>query len=225
MPPTTDAMIWDWPLRVFHWTLVACVAGSWATHYAGIEWFAWHRAFGCASLVLVLFRIAWGWVGTRHARFRSFVRGPRGIVAYLRDPASVPNSGHNPLGALSVLVFLAVLVVQASTGLLANDEIANAGPLQGWVDFETSGRLTSLHRGLSKALLGLIVLHVAAIAWHERRSGGGGLVRAMMTGRKPGVTDGIYESRGALAVLIVAVLAGALALVILAAPEASISYF
>ena len=116
MPPTTDAMIWDWPLRVFHWTLVACVAGSWATHHAGIEWFAWHRAFGCASLVLVLFRIAWGWVGTRHARFRSFVRGPRGIVAYLRDPASVPNSGHNPLGALSVLVFLAVLVVVLLAG-------------------------------------------------------------------------------------------------------------
>lgn len=219
-----DTLVWDWPVRACHWLLVLSVAGAWVTHYAGLQWFDWHRRLGYVSLVLVLFRIAWGFVGPRHARFGSFVRGPAAVVEYLRDRGARRYVGHNPLGALSVLAFLGVLLVQATTGLFANDEIANAGPFYGWVTQETSNRLASVHRFDSNLLLGLIVLHLVAVAAHEVRRRG--LVRAMFTGRKPGVDgEGIGGSRGGLALALVAALAAALALAVRAAPEATLAYF
>lgn len=218
-----DTLVWDWPVRACHWLLVVSIAGAWATHYAGLEWFDWHRRLGYVALVLVLFRIAWGFVGSRHARFDSFVRGPATVVAYLRGTGE-HYVGHNPLGALSVLAFLGVLLVQATTGLFANDEIANAGPFYGWVDQETSNRLASVHRFNSNLLLGLVVLHLVAVAAHEVRRRG--LVRAMLTGRKRGVAgESIDGSRGGLALALVAALAAALALAVRAAPEATLAYF
>jgi cytochrome b len=217
------ALVWDWPLRVFHWLLVLAVAGSFATHYAGIEWFEWHRRCGYATVVLVGFRLAWGFAGPRYSRFHSFLRGPRAVIDYLRGRQPYPSAGHNPLGAASVLAFLGSLSIQAGTGLFANDEIANAGPFYGWVTQETSNRLTALHDFNSSILVALIVAHLVAIAWHDgmRRLG---LVRAFWTGRKAGA-EGIGSSRGGLAVVIVIILVVALALAIRAAPEASVSFF
>jgi cytochrome b len=218
-----QALVWDWPLRAFHGALVLAIAGSFATHYAGIEWFAWHRRCGYVALVLIAFRLTWGFVGTRHARFASFLRGPAAVFDYLRGRQPYPAAGHNPLGGFSVVAFLLVLAVQATTGLFANDEIANAGPFYGWITQQTSNRLTSFHAINSKVLLGLIVLHLAAVAWYDvvcRR----GLVRAFWTGCKAGA-QGIDSSRGLRAVLILLALIVALALAIRAAPEATISLF
>jgi cytochrome b len=218
-----QALVWDWPLRAFHGALVLAIAGSFATHYAGIEWFAWHRRCGYVVLVLVAFRVAWGFVGPRYARFKSFLRGPTAVFDYLRGRQPYPAAGHNPLGGFSVVAFLLLLAVQAGSGLFANDEIANAGPFYGWITQQTSNRLTSFHAINSKVLLGLIVLHLAAVAWYDvvRRRG---LVRAFWTGRKAGA-QGIDSSRGLRAVLIVLALIVALALAIRAAPEATISLF
>jgi len=218
-----QALVWDWPLRAFHGALVLAITGSFATHYAGIEWFEWHRRCGYVALVLIAFRLTWGFVGTRHARFASFLRGPAAVFDYLRGRQPYPAAGHNPLGGFSVVAFLLVLAVQATTGLFANDEIANAGPFYGWITQQTSNRLTSFHAINSKVLLGLIVLHLAAVAWYDvvRRRG---LVRAFWTGRKAGA-QGIDSSRGLRAVLIVLALIVALALAIRAAPEATISLF
>lgn len=217
------ALVWDWPVRAFHWLLAAAITVSFATHYLGIEWFEWHARAGYVALVLVAFRVVWGFAGPRYSRFASFVRSPRAMLDYLRDRSPQPHAGHNPLGAVSVLAFLAVVGAQAATGLFANDEIMNSGPFYGWVDHETSNRLTSWHELGSNLLLGLIGLHLAAVAWHDlvRRAG---LVRAMWTGRKPGV-EAIASSRGWLALVIVAALAIALALALRAAPEASVSFF
>jgi cytochrome b len=229
-PPDAAApggrLVWDLPLRVTHWLLVITVAGAWATHYAGTQWFEWHERLGYATLVLVVFRIAWGFVGTRHARFASFLRGPSAIVDYVRGRAGAEPAGHNPLGALSVVVMLAALLFQASTGLFANDEIANAGPFYGWISQETSNRLTGLHEANSEFLLVLLVLHVAAIVWYaavRRRR----LVPAMLTGRKDDVPpgEGIANSRVGRALAILAALAVALALAIRAAPEGTIALF
>jgi cytochrome b len=217
------ALVWDWPLRVFHWSLVLAVAGSFATHYAGIEWFDWHRRCGYVAVVLTGFRLAWGFVGPRYSRFKSFLRGPRTVIDYLRGRHPYPTAGHNPVGAASVLVFLVSLAVQAGTGLFANDEIANAGPFYGWVTQETSNRLTALHDLNSSLLLALIVAHVVAVAWYDGRRRLG-LVRAFWTGRKAGA-EGIHSSRGGLAIFIVIALVVALALAIRAAPEASVSFF
>jgi cytochrome b len=199
--PTTRRLVWDLPVRVAHWALVACVAGSWLTHYAGVEWFAWHRR--C-------------------------VRGPRATLDYLRGRVRAEPVGHNPLGALSVLALLAALLTQAVTGLFANDEIMNAGPFYGWVAPDLSNRVTSLHRSSSDWLLALLALHLTAVGWYvlvRRRP----LVRAMLTGRKDasdvGAGDAIDGSRTARAVLIVLLLSGALALAVRAAPEATIALF
>jgi cytochrome b len=228
MTQRDERLVWDLPVRLVHWLIVLAVAGSWATHYAGIEWFAWHRRLGYAALVLVVFRVAWGFVGTRHARFGSFLRGPRGVVDYLRGRTAGAGVGHNPLGALGVVALLGMLLLQASTGLFANDEIMNAGPFYGWIDPVLSNRLTTLHRLGSDALLVLIALHVLAVGWHvlgRRRP----LLRAMFTGRKPAADvpaeQAIAGSRTGLALAIVAVLATALAIAVRAAPEATIALY
>jgi cytochrome b len=219
---TATALVWDWPLRVFHWSLVLAVAGSFATHYAGIEWFDWHRRCGYAVAVLAGFRLAWGFVGPRYSRFSSFLRGPGVVIEHLRGRQPYPPAGHNPVGAVSVLAFLGSLAVQVGTGLYANDEIANAGPFYGWVTQATSNRLTALHDLNSSILIALIAAHLVAIAWYEWRRLG--LVRAFWTGRKAGA-EGIRSSRGGLALVIVIALVVALALAIRAAPEASVSFF
>lgn len=221
-------LVWDLPVRITHGLLVLAVAGSWATHYAGVEWFAWHRRLGYTVLVLAAFRVIWGFVGTRHARFGRFLRGPGAIVRYLSGRDDRAPVGHNPLGALGVVALLGLLLVQGATGLFANDEIMNAGPFYGWVDPGLSNRITSVHRLVSDALLAMIALHVLAVAWHVavRRQP---LLRAMVTGRKsadrvpPG--EAIDSSRTPLALALVAALAAALALAVRAAPEASIALF
>ena len=221
-------LVWDLPVRLVHWLIVLAVVGSWATHYAGGEWFAWHRRLGYTVLVLVAFRIVWGFAGTRHARFGQFLRGPRAILGYLLGRTTERPVGHNPVGALGVVALLGVLLVQAVTGLLANDEIMNAGPFYGWIDPALSNRLTTLHRQSSDVLLVLIGLHVLAVGWHvlaRRRP----LLKAMLTGRKPAAEvpaeQAIQGSRTALALTIVAVLAVALALAVRSAPEATIALY
>jgi len=223
-----DRLVWDLPLRLTHWALVVSVTGAWITHYAGVQWFEWHRRLGYATLVLVAFRIVWGFVGTRHARFANFVRGPAAVLSLIRAGGRPQAPGHNPLGALSVVAMLALLLVQGLTGLFANDEIANAGPFYGWVSPETSNRISGLHETNSNLLLGLLALHLAAIAWYVFVVGRP-LVRAMLTGRKAArevaASDEIDGSRIALAIAIVAALAVALALAIRAAPEAAIALY
>jgi len=226
MPATR--LVWDLPVRIAHWLFVLCVAGSWLTHQAGVQWFGWHRRFGYATLVLVSFRIVWGFAGTRHARFANFLRGPRAVVEYLRRGGAGEPVGHNPLGALNVVALLALMLVQAVTGLFANDEIVNAGPFYGWVSPGTSNRITALHHANADWLLALIAVHVVAAGWYalaRRRP----LLRAMVTGRKDAdrvpEAEEIGSSRVALAVAIVAALAIALAIALRAAPEATIALF
>jgi len=226
-----ERLVWDLPLRVFHWGIVLCFAASWATHELGTQWFEWHVRSGYAMLVLVAFRLAWGFLGPRHARFASFVRGPGATLAYLRglarrDGATTP--GHNPLGALAVLAMLALLAAQAVTGLFANDEIFNTGPLYGYVSDGLSDRLTGLHKQGFDLLLVLAGLHLAALAFYAlwKRSH---LVRAMITGRKPAtqVPDGagIEGERVGLAPVLVGVAALALWWVFPTAPPPSMSFF
>jgi len=228
MISTADSrLVWDLPVRVTHWALVLAVAGCWATHYAGVEWFAWHRRFGYTVLVLAAFRIVWGFVGTRHARFASFVRGPQVLLGYLRERGG-GAVGHNPFGALSVVALLASLLLQACTGLFANDEIMNMGPFYGWIAPELSNRITSLHRASSDWLLAMIGLHLAALVFYVRFRRQP-LVRAMITGRMPAASvpagEAISGSRVLLACAIVAVLAVAFALAVRAAPEATIALY
>jgi cytochrome b len=225
-------LIWDLPVRVMHWGLVVSVLGAWLTRELEGDWFAWHTRFGYAVLLLAATRIVWGFVGTRHARFGDFVRGPRAILAYLRAKPGDPArrvAGHNPLGALMILALLSMLFVQAMLGLFANDQILEAGPLFGYVDAATSDRLTTLHKQLFDFIVAGIAVHVAAAILYllVRREN---LILPMITGRKPGAllphgAEDIGPSRTLLALTILAALAALLWWVVSTAPEASLFAF
>lgn len=224
--------VWDLPVRLMHWGLVLAVVGAWLTRELEGDWFAWHVRCGYAVLLLTATRIVWGFVGTRHARFADFVRGPRAILRYLRGGAGEDGqriAGHNPLGALMVLALLLMLLTQATLGLFANDKIMSTGPLFGYVTGETSDRLTSLHEKLFDVIVAAIAVHVAAALfylWVRREN----LILPMITGRKPGYllppgASDIGSSRTLLAVGIAAALGALLWWVVRTAPEASLFGF
>jgi len=178
--------VWDLPVRLFHWTLLALVVFSVSTAYAGGSWMDWHLRSGYVVLALLAFRIVWGFAGTRHARFASFVRGPAAVVQYLRtlgDAAHPVSVGHNPLGALSVLALLAVVLVQVGTGLFANDDILTEGPLAKLVSKAASDRATTIHYWNQWALYALVAMHVLAVVVHRLRFGDD-LVGPMIAGVK-----------------------------------------
>ena len=162
--------VWDLPVRIVHWLLVIGITGSYATHKLGVAYFRYHLWFGYLVVVLAAFRLLWGFVGTRHARFASFVRGPRHTINYLvaflrRESSSTP--GHNPLGAWMVVFLILALLAQGITGLFANDEIFNTGPLYGYISDSLSLRLTSWHRRLFDWILIAVALHVLAVIAHR----------------------------------------------------------
>ena len=184
--------VWDLPTRLFHWLLALLVAASLATgkfdSLLGAGTLEWHRRFGLAILALLLFRLAWGFAGGTHARFASFLRGPRAVLAYAKSlarggPATEP-AGHNPLGGWSVAAMLAALATQAATGLfLVQEDYFFEGPLAKHVSRAVSDRLNAIHEANLWVIATLLLLHVAAIAFHAivKRHG---LVGAMLTGVK-----------------------------------------
>jgi cytochrome b len=173
-------VLWDLPLRVFHWSLVASVAAAITTGELGGAWMPWHGRAGLAIVGLLAFRLAWGVVGPPTARFAQFAPTPRRLADYLRGRWR--GVGHNPLGALAVFAMLALLAAQAASGLFGNDDIAFAGPLNRFVDDAAGARATGWHRLLADGLFALLALHLAAIAFHvlvKRHR----LLRPMVTGR------------------------------------------
>jgi len=224
---SSSRLVWDLPLRIFHWLLAACVAGSWLTHELGVAWFPWHVKIGYLTLVLLAFRIAWGFVGPVHARFASFLRGPRATLAFLRGPGE-GSVGHNPLGGLAIVAMLGLMLLQAVTGLFANDDIFNSGPLYGYVTKAQSDGLTSLHKGNFDWLLGLVGLHLAAVGYYQfaKRMD---LLGPMLSGRKPAwqvpPQEEIASQRIWLAIVLVVIAATVLWRVIATAPAASLSLY
>jgi len=184
--------VWDLPTRLFHWLLVALVATSVYTGWTGgLTEMDIHMVSGQLILCLVGFRVLWGFVGSRHARFSSFLRGPAAIRGYLRDARAGRgwSAGHNPLGALSVVAMLVVLAVQGSTGLFANDDIFTEGPLAAKVSKDTSDLLTFVHHLAADALLILLVLHLLAVFGYliVKKDN---LIMPMLSGRKD-LPDGV----------------------------------
>ena len=161
--------VWDLPVRLVHWALVVLVAFQVASGKIGGKLIDWHLVSGYAILVLVLFRIMWGFAGSSSARFARFLARPAaalGFASRLLARRAEIYAGHNPLGGWMVLALLASLLVQVGTGLFANDGIATEGPLAALVSIELSDRLTTLHRWNLKILLVLIAVHTAAALYH-----------------------------------------------------------
>ena len=164
--------VWDPLLRVGHWTLVATVAGAWITHEGGG---ALHEWLGYASLAMIAVRVLWGFVGTRRARFASFVARPAATLAYARAFLAGREHrfiGHNPLGAWMIVALIAMVAATDLTGwLYTTDRFWGVK----WVE--------EVHEGMSNLLLTLIALHVAGVliaSWRHREN----LVAAMIDGHK-----------------------------------------
>ncbi len=157
--------VWDLPTRLVHWCIVLAVAISWWTGETGrLEW---HRWSGYLLLGLVVFRIYWGFFGSSTARFTAFLRGPRTIASYLRGTWP-PAPGHNPLGALSVLALIMLLLLQVALGLFAVDvDGIESGPLSLYVSFEAGRAAAEWHEAVFNVLMGFIVLHILAIVWYR----------------------------------------------------------
>jgi cytochrome b len=186
--------IWDLPTRLFHWLLAACVIALVITGQLGGDAMVWHFRLGFTVLTLLLFRLLWGFVGGHWSRWAQLVLWPGQALAYLQGRSVRVWVGHNPLGSWSVLLMLAVLLLQVGTGLVSDDEIANAGPLTSLVSGTTVALATAWHKGPGKLLLLVLVLaHVIAIVWYKLRKAQP-LVAAMLQGDKT-VPDGVPASR------------------------------
>ena len=155
--------VWDLPVRLVHWLLVALIAFSWwSAENDRMEWHIWS---GLGILTLILFRLLWGVVGSSTARFANFVRGPRAVIGYFRGSWS--GIGHTPLGALSVVALLLLIAIQLGLGLVASDEDGLfQGPLSHLVGFETAETAAELHDDMFDVLLVLIGIHVAAVLFY-----------------------------------------------------------
>ena len=181
---TVPVRVWDAPVRVFHWGIVVLLGVSWLSESRG--WMQVHVASGYAMLAALLFRIAWGFVGSETARFTHFFATPTAGLRHLprlhRREADT-RIGHNPAGGWAVLLLLLLLVVQVATGLCANDDVEVEGPLVKYVGKATSDWLTHIHWLNFRLLEAVVLLHLLAIATYalvKRHD----LVRPMITGIK-----------------------------------------
>ncbi len=179
--------IWDLPTRLFHWLLMLSVAGLITTGELAGEAMFLHFWFGYAVLTLVLFRLVWGVVGGHWSRFVNFIPRPAELKAYLlaiRHKQSTLHAGHNPLGALSIVLMLLLLFAQVFTGFMSDDEIATAGPWVALVPNSWVALATQYHGDFGKIfLIALIVVHVATVFYYKRVKNSD-LITPMLNGNK-----------------------------------------
>lgn len=186
-PAIETIRLWDPLLRLFHWALATCVIVTFLLGKFGPDIMTLHFYLGYTIIALLLFRILWGVIGSRPARFSHFLFGPRKTLAYVatlpkRRPSYWP--GHNPVGALSVFALLTALMLQAGTGLFVDaDDFINTGPLADLVSYESAREAAKLHYRLSFVVLTLVLLHLGAILFYRfwKREN---LVTPMITGWK-----------------------------------------
>ena len=184
---TSRRLVWDLPLRVFHWLFAGAVAACWITAKVGFDWMQYHFYLGYLVIGLLIFRVIWGFIGPHHARFSSFLEKPSAIQAYARHlfhRNSTPSVGHNPIGGLMVILMLLLAVVQVSTGLFSTDAVIWTGPYYPLVKHSTASLLSSIHSVNQNIILGAVGLHILAIIYYrayKKQS----LVSAMFTGYKP----------------------------------------
>jgi cytochrome b len=200
-------LVWDLPVRVFHWLMVLSFSGAWLTAESE-RWRQVHITLGYTMAGLVAFRVLWGFVGPKPARFSSFVRGParaaRYVASILRGDAE-HHAGHNPAGALAILALL----------LLAAGVTAS-----GWANFNGVGghAMEEVHEAAANVMLALVAIHLLGVvvgSWAHREN----LVRAMVTGRKRGdPREGARRAWHAVGIALLAAVLGFWALQWQAAP-------
>ena len=169
-------LVWDFPTRVFHWLLVICFAGAWLTSESERLQMI-HYAFGYSACALVLFRLVWGLIGTRYARFAQFIKGPKQIFIHFKDALSGNHAtvGHNPAGGLVMVALMLIILLIGLTGYWSVKEFLG--------DF-----MSGAHEAIASLALALVVIHIAAaiiMSFLQKEN----LVRAMIDGKKQGLAE------------------------------------
>ncbi|MGH8822474.1 MAG: cytochrome b/b6 domain-containing protein [Rhodoferax sp.] len=202
-PVRRPVLVWDVPVRLFHWLVVVLVTAAYVT--LKLNWIAWHVRVGEALLALVMSRLLWGGFGSETARFRSFVASPAAALRHLRhlfrrEPDV--QVGHNAAGGWMVLLLLALLLLETLSGLYVNNEIADEGPLSAVVPVWLANAISALHGLAWDALLAAVALHVFVIALYAVAKGHN-LLRPMLTGYKllPSFIDAPRQRPALLALL------------------------
>jgi cytochrome b len=215
-------LVWDLPVRLFHWLLVLSMIASYVTAKIGFDTMQLHMYIGYWTIGLLIFRILWGFVGPKHARFSSFLRGPTGIWRYAKALGAgtmIETAGHNPLGGLSVILLLALVGFQAFTGLFTTDDIIWTGPYNGAVSSEWATNLTHWHHVNFNLILAAVTLHLLAIAFYflvKKQN----LVGAMLHGKKyVAENDAITKSEIVRAIIVIVIAAALVYWLLAAAPE------
>ena len=181
--------VWDLPTRVFHWSLVLCFTGLLVTGEVGGEAMVWHFRLGYSVLSLLLFRLVWGFVGPRHARFSDFVCRPSAVLAYVRDVLTLRarrTLGHNPAGGAMIVALLLSLSATIVSGLALYGADKGLGPLAGLLAESSDSLIDTLeesHEAATNFTLLLVAGHLLGVVW-ESLLHRENLVRAMFTGRK-----------------------------------------
>jgi cytochrome b len=179
---------WDGATRFFHWSLVSLIVCAYVTrNYLGDPTLYWHRVNGYAILILLIFRLIWGLIGSTTSRFVTFIPTPAATLRYassLLRRAPMHYLGHNPLGSLLIFALLLAVAAQAGTGLLTSDDAFAQGPLYDHASATATRIAASYHARGFWLILGLASLHIIANLTYQfcfkHR-----LVTAMITGSKP----------------------------------------
>ena len=220
-------LIWDLPTRIFHWLLVIGIS----VQYITAEWMDdaidWHFTIGYCVLSLVLFRLCWGIVGTRYAKFNALNLNPSSTLDYaktLPQRNSPKWAGHNPVGSWAVVLMLLLIALQAISGLFVTDDIFSEGPYRSLASDDIKAIMAFIHFNFFDVLLGLIGIHVVAALvyqFYKKQP----IITAMVTGKKPVSEDGITNNKIVLAIVTAAVVAAAVYLVVEVLPPEPEFYF
>jgi cytochrome b len=206
-PMLLPMRVWDLPIRLFHWGIVLLVIVSYVS--SQLDWIPVHVLSGLTMLAALIFRLAWGFIGSDTARFAKFLVSPiAGLrhLSALREPTPDTQLGHNEAGGWMVIVLLLLLAIQVGTGLCARTKHEAVGPFAKYLDEATSTLLSQVHGFNFNLLLVAIVLHVAAVAVY-RRIKGHDLLSPMITGKKrlPAATRAPRLASPVLAAVVLAV--------------------
>lgn len=182
---SNQVQVWDGATRLWHWSIVLLMIFLWYSAEIADDLMDWHMRAGRLLLGLIVFRIVWGFIGSDTSRFANFIKSPAEIIHYLKNKSQHSHAeqiGHNPAGGIMVLVLIAGLIVQATTGLFTSDGYFYGGPFADSIDADLGELFTNIHHIGFKLLLALVAIHILAIiAYLVKRDN---LVRPMVTGKK-----------------------------------------
>lgn len=214
--------IWDLPTRLFHWALVLTFAASWLTYELGET--TLHFYSGYAMLSLLVFRLIWGFVGSQHSLFIDLAPSPKQLWDYITIGVN-PTPGHNPLGALSVIALISLLLAQTISGLFNADDEGSEGPYHNLLDGSWVDRVGEWHALFFDILLVLVSLHILAIAYYHFIKGQN-LTRAMFSGYKQAQQTKSPPESLKRALIVLAFSIASVAAIVYFAPEAEVvSYY